>query len=34
MIHQLEIGSDDYGNRRITGRPKWHNPVMFIARLE
>jgi hypothetical protein len=34
MIHQLEIGRDDYRGRRITGYPERHNPVMFIARLE
>jgi hypothetical protein len=34
MIHQLEIGRDDYGGQRITGRPAWHNPVTFIARNE
>jgi len=34
MIHQLELGKGDYGERHITGRPGWHNPVMFIARLE
>jgi hypothetical protein len=34
MIHQIEIGRDDYDGRRITGRPEWHNPVMFIAGIE
>jgi hypothetical protein len=33
-IHQLEIGRDDYGGRHFTDRPEWHNPVMFIARIE
>jgi hypothetical protein len=33
-IHQLELDRDGYGGRRITGRPEWHNLVMFIARLE
>jgi len=34
MIHQIEIGRDDNGSRRITGRPEWHNPVMFIVGIE
>ena len=31
MIHQLQIGRHDYGGRRVTGCPEWHNPAMFIV---
>jgi len=34
MIHQLEIGRDDHGDRRVTCRPEWHNPAMFIGRID